>query len=446
MSFEHFIAKRYLKTPREHRSISVITKLSIIGVSLGVMTLIVVLSVMNGFEKDLKGALQGANGHLNLYHYSPEGMLYREDKAAFEPLKQHPGILAYSPFTTNQALMMGRTKPAGSMVRGIDIVNEPKAGKILYSIRTKLFEEEKRDNTQELKEENRTRALELLKTLKPHFAQIPQEDGSVKRQRVTGIFLGSQLAKNLGVSIGDFVTLVSPEERITPMGGIPRTKRFLVTAYYESGIMGFDEVMSFIDIEVSQKIYRMNGNVTGVTIQLKDPREVDDVQAELEKDFLFPYYFVSWKEQNANLFAMFQLEKVGLALVLTLIILIAAFNIISSLIMLVTEKKKDIAILKAMGAKDRSILSIFVRQGAVIGLTGTVIGEILGLLICWIISSFDVVDLPPGVYVGNRIPVHVEAWQVSTIAVVSLIICFTVTLFPAKKAANLDPVEGLRNE
>ncbi|MDT8445953.1 MAG: ABC transporter permease [bacterium] len=446
MGFESFIFKRYLGSPRQDRSISVITRISIFGVALGVMTLIVVLSVMNGFERDLRRAIQGANAHLTVYKFGTKGLEYQPGSATLSKLLAHPEVVAASPFSTNQALLMGPSKPQGSMIKGIDPVLEPQVTQMDFFIRTRLFEA-KRDNSQAQASEEQIRiAREVLASLETSDKEWFDAEGRQHQSRLAGVILGSQLAKNLGVGIGDLVTLVSPESRLTPMGEMPRAKRFRVEGFFESGIMGYDEILAFVHLEDAQKLFRLGERITGFSVRLEDGGMADEVKASLQDDFPFPYALSSWTEQNRNLFAVFRLEKIGLAVILTLIILIAAFNIISSLVLLVVEKKKDIAILKAIGAKDRAIERIFVYQGTVIGLAGTLLGMVTGLLLCWLIGSFDVIDIPAGVYVGNRIPMHVEFWQIGVIALVSLLICFSVTLVPSKKAAKLDPVEGLKHE
>ncbi len=412
---------------------------------MGVMTLIVVLSVMNGFERDLKRALQGANGHLILQSYS--GMPWGEEKEFYRPLREHPGIEAYAPFATSQALLMGPGKPQGALIKGIDRKKEPLASQLIHFLRLESFLVRRDNRVQGQANENQqVLAQKILQGLPPHEVASRDDQGKIRPQRLAGIILGSQLARNLDVDIGGFVTLVSPAERMTPFGPMPRAKKFVVVGLFESGLMGYDEVLALVDLSVVQALEKSPGKIGGLTIRVKPGADPDEVQKDLQEAYPFPFHVTSWKEQNKNLFAMFRLEKIGLAVVLTLIILIAAFNIISSLVILVKEKRRDIAILKAMGATRQSIQTLFFYQGAVIGLTGTVIGEILGTSICWVLSHFEVIEVPAGVYVGNRIPVHMEFWQLSLIGVVSLVICFSVTLWPAKGAADLDPVETLRYE
>ena len=448
MNFETFVVTRYLKSPRKDRSISIITKISILGVAVGVMSLIVVLSVMNGFERDLRGALQGASGHLTIYTFAADGIHTLEQTPLEQDIKDNLKVIAMAPFISQQGLIMGRQKPKGTLVKGIDYKKESEVTQMDHFIRSKLFDI-KRDNSsndKSLKEKEKNEVLLIMERLKPHSLEIKDKSGQLKKITASGIIIGSQLAKNLGVEINDFVTLVTPEERITPMGNMPRAKRFIVVGFFESGLMGFDEILSYIDIKEAQKIYRMQNRISGISIKIEDPENADVAKEILKEKIGFPYIVISWIEQNKNLFAVFRLEKLGLAIILNLIILIASFNIISSLIMLVIEKNKDIAILKAIGATNKSIRNIFIIQGSIIGLTGTIIGEILGIGLCWIIASFDIIDIPPGVYVSNRIPMYIEIWQITLIAVISFLICFFVTIYPSQKAAKLDPIESIRND
>ena len=448
MGFETFIVSRYLKSPRKDRSVSVITKISIFGVAIGVMALIVALSVMNGFETDLRGALERANAHVTTYTLSQKGFFWEKEGPLMEKIRSHADPVAAAPFISNQALILGKNRPMGTLIRGIDPDLEIDVTRMDFFIRTELFDV-KRDNTNHSDQTASAeviKAKKILSLLAPHVEQIEDSDGTTRNVKTSGIIIGSQLAKNLGVDINDYITIVTPEERITPMGNMPRAKKFRVVGFFESGLMGYDEILTFIHIDVAKKIYKMRDRVTGISIRLNNGDKADEVKEVLQEKIGFPYVFSSWIEQNRNLFTVFRLEKFGLAIILTLIILIAAFNIISSLVMLVIEKNHDIAILKTMGATNRSIRRIFMTQGAIIGLTGTIVGEILGVVTCWLISNFDVIDIPAGVYVGNRIPMDMRFWQIALIAVISFLICLIVTVFPSQNAAKMTPVDGLRYE
>lgn len=447
LSFETFIFKRYFSHPYSERSTSVVTILSIIGVAVGVTALIISLSVMNGFEKDLKESLQGINGHISVYTFTPNGFEWQSEKNIGTRIKKEVPVNAMAPFTQHQALIMGSNKPQGTLVKGIDVDREIEVSPLGFMIRTKTFDV-LRDNTEYQDKDNKLlleKAKKVLALLKPHTENKIDSQGNTRKVTVTGIIIGSQMARKLNVRINDWVKLVS-EERITPMGKMPRAKRFKVVGFFESGIMGYDEVYSMIDIGIAQKLYRMGNNISGLTIKLDDSSKADEYKDILQEKISLPYIFSSWQDQNRNLFAVIKLEKIGLAVILYCIIIIAGVSIISSLIILVIEKNKDIAILKAMGATNRSIHQIFIYLGTTIGIMGTVIGMVLGLLACYVIGNYDIIDIPPGVYAGNRIPMHVETWQVLMIAAVSVLICFFVTIFPSRKAAKLDPVIGLKNE
>jgi lipoprotein-releasing system permease protein len=426
----------------------VVTILSIIGVAVGVTALIISLSVMNGFEKDLKESLQGINGHITVYTFTSNGFEWKSDSNIGTKIAKIVPVDAIAPFTQHQALIMGSNKPQGTLVKGIDVDKEMEVSPLGFMLRTKSYEV-LRDKS-EYKDKNNNQLLEkarkILEQLKPHSELKIDSQGNTRKVTVTGIIIGSQMARKLNVRINDWVKIVSPEERITPMGKMPRAKRFKVVGFFESGIMGYDEVYSMIDIGIAQKLYRMENNISGLTIKLKESSKADEYKDILQEKISLPYIFSSWQDQNRNLFAVIQLEKVGLAVILYCIIIIAGVSIISSLIILVIEKNKDIAILKAMGATNRSIHQIFIYLGTTIGIMGTFIGMVLGLIACYVIGNYNIIDIPPGVYAGNRIPMHVEVWQVLMIAAVSILICFIVTIFPSRKAAKLDPVIGLKNE
>jgi lipoprotein-releasing system permease protein len=448
LSFETFIFKRYFNHPYSERSSSVVTILSIIGVAVGVTALIISLSVMNGFEKDLKESLQGINGHITVYTFTPGGFEWDTKKNIATKIKQEIPVKAIAPFTEHQALIMGGSKPQGTFVKGIDVDKEVEVSPLGFMIRTQSFEV-LRDKSEYHDKNNKQlldKAKKILAQLRPHTEIQIDEHGNSRKVTVTGIIIGTQMARKMAVRINDWVKIMSPEERITPMGNMPRAKRFKVVGFFESGLMGYDEIFSMIDIGIAQKLYRMGDNISGLTIKLEDSSKADEYKGILQEKISLPYIFSSWQDQNRNLFAVIQLEKIGLAVILYCIIIIAGVSIISSLIILVIEKNKDIAILKAMGATNRSIHQIFIYLGTTIGIAGTFIGMILGLVACYVIGKFDIIDIPPGVYAGNRIPMHVETWQVLMIAAVSVLICFIVTIFPSRKAAKLDPVIGLKNE
>ena len=240
--------------------------------------------------------------------------------------------------------------------------------------------------------------------------------------------------------------MVSSENRLTPIGDVPRIKKLEVIGIFESGISGYDEVLAFIDYRLLQKIYRMQNNITGLGVRIGDPENAPDVADKLN-EISEGYIVGNWADENKSIFHVMKLEKIGLFLILSSIIVVAAFNIISSLIMLVLEKSREIAILKAIGAKDSGIRRIFFFQGLVIGSLGTIGGVLVGLSICWALMSFDIIDIPPGVYPGgNRIPVLIDWFDVALATAASFTICILVTLYPSYKASRLNPVDPLRYE
>jgi len=446
VKFELFLARRYLYGSSKDRSISIISRIAVGGVALGVLVLITTLSTMNGMEKELREALRGAESDLNVFSRAdfPLGTANQ----LIDLIKETVEIKAYAPFTTHAGFIMGPKKPGGTVIKGIDVRREADVGPINFYIRTESFVN-KRDNSNPnrvIAKSELRKAQMILGQLEPHLELIKDINGNLRQTEITGIIVGSQLAHNLEVKINDFVTLMSLESRMSPMGKIPLSRRFKVVGFYESGILGYDNVVSFIDIKIAQKIFQMQEHISGLAISIEDGEKAKAYKDKLSKKIGSPYYFNTWIENNKEVFLQFQVQRVALSIILMLIILLASFLTVSSLIMLVVEKRKDIAILKAMGAKNSSIRKVFVIQGALIGFTGTMTGVVLGLIACWVISRFDIIDIAPGVYVGNRIPIHIEIWQIFLITAASLTICFFVTIIPSMNASKLDPVEGMRNK
>lgn len=415
MRFETFIAFRYLRGSRQNKMLSFITWLSVLGVMIGVMALIISLSIMNGFEKDLKAALMGANAHLTIN--SMRGHIDNQ-AADLNKIHQSLGQTAQAfPFTLNQALLMGGKSPQGSLIRGINPDLEMQSAEMLKRI---------------VGRPDKSPSAILAELSAPN--------------KIPGILVGKLLAQRLGLGVGDEVLLFTPQGRISPLGNLPRAKKFKLVGLYQSGLSGYDEVLAFINITEAQKIFRLENRITGIAVFLKDFEDAEDAKENLGNVFPFPFWISTWIEDNENLFAVMRLEKIGLFAILTLIILVAAFNITSSLVILTVEKRKDIAILKSMGAKDSIIRRIFIWQGSIIGTGGTIIGLVIGLLVCFVLKRYDIIPIPEGVYVNSHLPMHVVYWQPLLIAVVSFIICFLVTIYPAQQAAKNLPIEALRHD
>ena len=429
MRYETFIGKRYLFSPRQDRSISVITWISIGGVALGVVALIVSTSVMNGFRTNLRNAVTGSLPHITIFAWDDAMVNY---SGLQKRLDAHPEVNGVAPYIFKQALLTGRIKPKGALLRGIDPQQEANVTRIASYLRDEVYGFTPSPKDQELIS---TRLLERL-----------SHPEARKKRLKDGIILGAKLARQLEAEVGGSVKLVSSEQRLTPIGDVPRIKKLEVIGIFESGISGYDEVLAFIDFRLLQKIYRMQNKITGLGVRIGDPENAPDIADELA-DLSEDYIVGNWADENKSIFQVMKIEKIGLFLILSLIIVVAAFNIISSLIMLVLEKSREIAILKALGAKDSGIRRIFFFQGLVIGSLGTIGGVLVGLAICWILMSFDIIDIPPGVYPGgNRIPVLIDWFDVALATVASFTICILVTLYPASKASRLNPVDPLRYE
>ena len=415
---ERFIAFQYLKK-RQDRMISVITFLSILGIGLGVAALIVTLSIMNGFERDLKSALIGANAHLSLSSFTNQPGVLTNDQVA-SALKQKE-IKAYAPYIFRQALILSETTPVGVLVRGLDLEKEAVNSELLSSFQ---FEPEKQNLSPGVLLKH---ALGMKHKIDVSFSASPFEPTilgkkqEVRQEFLDGIILGSTVARNLKVKVGGVVKIFSPESKISPLGPLPRVKKMFVAGIYQSGLSGYDEILAFVGLPVAQKIFNMPNQHTAVAIYTYDPYQVQALQEKLEELLPFPYGIRTWIDDNFNLFRVLTLEKYSLAIILLLIVLIAAFNIISSLIMLVQEKKRDIALLKSLGMKDRNLQIIFMIQGSVLGIIGTFAGILFGLLVCVALKNYTVIDLPTGVYVKNKVPIEILPWQVLLIAFLSFL-------------------------
>ncbi len=396
---------------------------------MGVIALIVSTSVMNGFRTNLQNAVTGSLPHITMFAWN-DGM--KDYSGLQKRLEDHPDVKGVAPYIYKQVMLSGKKQPKGALLRGIDPKQESDVTNISSFLREEVY------GITPSKESQALISARLLERLSHHEAR--------KKRLKDGIVLGAKLARQLEADVGDSVKLVSSELRMTPVGDIPRIKKLEVIGIFESGISGYDEVLAFMDYRLLQKIYRMKEHITGLGVRIDDPENAPEIADELSE--LSDEYFVgNWADENKSIFQVMKLEKIGLFLILTLIIVVAAFNIVSSLIMLVLEKSREIAILKALGANDSGIRKIFFFQGLVIGSLGTIGGVLSGLAICWVLMNFEIIDIPPGVYPGgNRIPVLIDWFDVAMTTLASFAICILVTLYPSTKAARLNPVDPLRYE
>lgn len=410
MSFVTFVSGRYLKTRRKQTFISLITGLSVAGVTVGVMALIVVIAVMAGFESDLKTRIMGIRPHLVI---TKEKTPFTEFGPVSKQLATIQEIDSISATITTHVVLRTETRATGAVLKGIDTGPEEKG---IQGVDTHLLA---------------TRADDAL---------VPGTD-----KRLPGIILGKALAANLGVMRGDAIYMISPRGILSPAGHMPSMIRFRVADLFESGMYEFDGTLSFVALEMAQKILRMPGAIGGIEIRLTDMELTKKATAAIERLIGNTYTVMDWKQINRNLFSALRLEKTVMFIILTLIVLVATFNIAGSLVMMVMEKQKDIAILKTMGATSVDISRIFIIKGLAIGLLGTLLGTVSGLVLCLLLERYAFVQLPADVYYITSLPVHLKAMDVLSIACCALLICFLATLYPARQAAAINPVEAIRN-
>ena len=405
MAFELFIAGRYLKAKRKEGFISLITFLSIAGVSLGVMALVVVIAVMSGAETDFRKRILGLEPHILVMNYTGKFDTYSK---ILNDLNQNEQVKGASPILFAQAMIRSTHSFSGVMIRGID----PETG---FSL-VKGFSSEQ---------------------LKKSFNEKKQNTN------LPGIILGQTLASSIGVIKGDKVILMSPNGFISPMGHLPSMKRFIVAATFDSGMYEYDSSMAYVHLKEAQQLSNSKNQISAIGIWIDDVFKAKSIKESLTDLLKSPFYLRDWMDINKSLFSALKLEKTAMFIILTLIILVAAFNIASALIMMVMEKTKDIAVLKAMGATNRTIRKIFIIQGMIIGFLGTFLGTLSGIVICFILKKYDFIQLSDA-YPFSTLPVQLEYLDVLMISISAIIICFFSTLYPSYKASKMDPVEAIR--
>lgn len=406
--FELFISIRYLMAKRKQAFISVITAISVLGVMVGVMALVVVLSVMNGFRADLMSKILGVNSHLLVMNF--QGAFNGHEEAASK-IKDIPGIVGLTPFIYSQVMVNNAGNVSGAILRGID---PGSAGK----------------------------GLNIESMVK---------DGSIgclkdTSGEVSGIIVGRELLRRIGANLGDEITLLSPEGKLTPLGRTPNTGKFNVCAVFDSGMYEYDASMAYISLRQAQDFLGLGDRVTGLEIRVKDVYKTDSIAENIQEVLGYPFWTKDWKAMNRSLFSALKLEKITMFVILIMIVLVGALNIISTLVMVVMEKTRDVAILRAMGASAKSIMLVFVLQGLLVGIVGTVAGLASGLGICHILAKYKFISLPSDIYYISTLPVRVELGDVWFVAFAAVIISFLATLYPSWRASRLNPVEAIRYE
>ncbi len=411
--FEFFISIRYLLAKRRQTFMSLITFISVAGVAVGVTALIVVLAVMNGFHEDLRNRILGITSHVNIGSFA--GVIHNY-KGLMREVDQDPEVVASAPFIYAQVMLTSGRNVSGAILRGIEPLSASKVIKI-------------QDNL-----------------ISGNLADLVPSKQEGPEPGYPGMILGKELANNLGVRTGDWVTVISPAGRLTPIGQIPKSKTFQVVGLISSGMFEYDNTLAYVDLAVAQQFLGMGDSVTGIEARVTDIYDAGKVSERLRARLGSPYYVRDWMQMNSSFFSALKLEKVVMFVILTLIVLVAAFNIVSSLIMLVMEKGRDIAILKAMGATTASIRKIFVLEGFLIGISGTTLGMLGGFVLCGLLKRYKFIKLPPGVYQISTLPVQMQASDLAVIAFSAILISLVATLYPSRKAAGLDPAEALRYE
>ncbi|MBN2413156.1 ABC transporter permease [candidate division KSB1 bacterium] len=413
MPFELFVALRYLKSKRKVGFISIISVISVAGVAIGVAALIIVLSVMNGFESEVRSRFIGINTHVKVRAFHHHGMETKE--AVMHQLEGIPHIIAMSPYIDNQGLILSKEKTTGIIIRGIEAETAVNVSDILDNI---VYGE-----------------LELGPVQ-------PEEEGE---KPYPGIVLGFSLADRLMVTIGDRVTVASfvgVRNFLQP----PYMMPFRVAGYFESGIFDIDANMAFISIESAQKLFQMDNKISGIELKLDNYRRSEAVADTIRAKLGFPYTAETWFDLNQTLFTWMKLERWAAFVVLCLIIMVAAFNIVSTMIMVTMEKIKDIGILKSMGATSQSVRKIFTFEGLFVGISGTIMGCIIGYVLCWAQQTYKFFALPGDVYIIDWLPVLMRWQDFIMISAASIFITYIAAIYPAIKAAKNDPVEIIRNE
>jgi lipoprotein-releasing system permease protein len=412
--FERAVAFRYLRARKGERFVSVIAIFSLVGIALGVATLIIVMSVMNGFRQELLGRILGLNGHLGVY--GVERTLPDYDSVA-QRIRGVPGVVSATPIVEGQVLLTSeRGGASGGLARGI----RP--------------------------EDFRSRGMVAQNIMLGSLDRFEGDDA---------IVIGTRLAQRLSVTVGDRITLVSPQGRTTVFGTVPRVRAYTVVALFQIGMHEYDSSFVFLPLGAAQTFFQTGDTATQVEVFVQDPTGVRAVSRGIRAAMgQTPLRILDWQESNSSFFAAVQVERNVMFLILTLIIVVAAFNIVSSLIMLVKDKGRDIAILRTMGATRGAILRIFLLCGASVGIAGTLIGFVVGMVFCWniegirqAIQALSGTELfSPEVYFLSRLPAVVDPNEVVQVVAMGLVLSLLATIYPSWRAAKTDPVEALRNE
>lgn len=414
MSYSLFIASRYLTSRSKRTFISIISFMSVLGVAIGVAALVIVMSVYNGVTEEMREKILGANPHVMVMAtqagaFGPEAA--RGEGEVIERIRETPGVVSATPFLYAEVLLSTPQGATGLVVRGIDPVSAGESMPLLHHLESGSVED------------------------------LVRESGPA------GMIVGHDLARRFNLRVGSRVNLMSPAGQRTTAGFVPKLRSFRVVGVFKSGMSDFDSRLAYVSLGAAQELMGYpDGHVSGVEAFVKNPYDARDIARDVAQRLGPPFYSRNWIDMNANLFAALQLERFGMFIVLLMVILVGSFSIITSLVMLVMEKTKDIAILMSMGATAAGVRRIFMFQGAIIGAVGTSIGYVLGIVLALLLKKYQFIELPPGVYMMDTLPVIIDPVDLLVIGAVSMLLCFVATIYPARQAARLVPAEALRYE
>jgi lipoprotein-releasing system permease protein len=406
MSFELFVARRYLTARRKQAFISVITSISVLGVMIGVAALVIAIALITGFQEDVQAKILGATSHIMVQDLSSDGLGGYQRVA--DKIQSEKGVIAATPVVYSEVLIGGLAKSKGALLKGIDFDRELAGSPWLRQL---------------------------------DAGRIPRPGAGRE-----GILLGRQLALEIGAQVGDIVDVVTPSGTLSPMGLMPKRKRFEVTGLFTTGLYEFDSTTALASLATAQKLFGLEGRASFLQVKIRNIFEAPAIAARIKEGLPATVYVTTWMELNRNLFSALKLEKNIMFLTITLIVIVAALNIIATLILMVMEKTRDIGILMAMGATPRSIRQVFFYQGALIGVLGTGLGVALGLIWCWLANTFELIKVPVDIYQISFVPFRLRPVDLLAIIGVTLAISFVSTLFPARRAAKVDPVVALKYE
>lgn len=409
MSFEFFVARRYLFSHRKQAFIYVISLMSIIGVALGVAALVVVLGVYNGLTTDMRDKILGANAHGIVVSYIPDA--FGKNPGLRDEILRTPGVTGATPFIYTEVMLSSGDGVKGLMLRGVDPRTAPGV-------------------------------LSMLKAIKKGSINgLETGDGT------PGIIIGEELAKHIGLGMGSRVNLLSPSGEKTTAGFQPRIRPFEVAGIFKTGMYEYDSSLAFVTLDAARELLGLDpGFLSGIEITVDDVYRADEITKELTDNIGNPFYARSWMDMNANLFAALKLEKIGMFILLIMVVLIGSFSIVATLVMLVMEKTRDIAVMMSMGATRKMIRRIFMYQGTIIGFVGTMLGYALGLTVGYLLKRYQFIKLPENVYTLDHLPIIITVPDVLIIGGAAMLLCFLSTLYPARQASRLKPADALRYE